>query len=247
MVTAEEFFESASQLPFGSLERIVGPRGIVVIAPHPDDETLGCGGLIALAHDEGRAVKIVVVSDGCGSHPNSKSHPPKALRDLRERETRAALTILGLDESALAFLRLPDRYVPDEGEAAEGAARAIAATVGEIDASAILATWRHDPHCDHQAAWRIAAVAKRLSPGHVALIAYPIWGWSLPPKTPLPAGPKGWRLAIDEALPRKRRAIAAHRSQISNLVENDPPKLVLTEETLARFEQPYETYLDAEI
>lgn len=116
MVTAKSFFQGAKQLPVTSLDRIVGLRGIVVVAPHPDDETLGCGGLIALAHDAGRAIRIIVVSDGCGSHPNSRSHPPNRLRDLRECETRAAVAALGLDEAALAFLRLPDRHVPNEGE-----------------------------------------------------------------------------------------------------------------------------------
>jgi LmbE family N-acetylglucosaminyl deacetylase len=246
MVTAESFFEGASRLPVASLEQIAGPRGIVVVAPHPDDETLGCGGLIALAHDAGKAIRIIVISDGCGSHPNSTSHPPNRLRDLRESETRAAVAALGLDPSALAFLRLADRYVPDEGEEAERAAREIAKAAAQIDASAVLATWRHDPHCDHQAAWRIAAMAGRMSPRGVALIAYPIWGWSLPPQTPLPLPAKGRRLAIKDVLERKQRAIASHRSQISSMVQNDPPALILTEETLARFAAPYETYLEPE-
>jgi LmbE family N-acetylglucosaminyl deacetylase len=243
MVTAEEFFEIADRLPVAPFECVVGSRGIVVVAPHPDDETLGCGGLIALARDEGRAIRVIVVSDGCGSHPNSKSHPPNKLRELRERETCAAVGALGIEEAALTFLRLPDRHVPDKGDEAERAARAIAAVAQEIGASAIFATWRHDPHRDHQAAWRIAALAQRTRPRDAALIAYPIWGWRLPPQTPLPSRPKGWRLAIDRVLPRKRRAIAAHRSQISDFVENDPPIRILAEDDLERFQGPYEIFL----
>ncbi len=247
MITAGEFLEGASRWPFASLEGIVGSRGIIVVAPHPDDETLGCGGLIALAHDEGRSIKIIVVSDGCGSHPNSKSHSPSCLRDLRELETRAAVAELGLHEGALEFLRLPDRHVPDQGEEALGAARVIAAAARDIEASAVLATWRYDPHCDHQATWRIAAMAKQMLPRNVRLIAYPIWGWSLPPCAPLPLGQKGWRLAIEKVLSRKRRAIAAHRSQISDLVDNDPPVLILTDEILARFQKSYEIYLEPDL
>lgn len=245
-MTAKAFLKSANQLPAAPLTRIIGHGGVVVVAPHPDDETLGCGGLIALAHDEGRAVRVIVVSDGCGSHPNSRSHPQEILRELREQETRAAVAELGLEDDKITFLRLPDRYVPHDGEAAEGAARAIATAVCEIGASALLATWRHDPHCDHQATWRIAEMAMHLSPPHVSLVAYPIWAWTLPPHTPLPFGPKGWRLAIEKVLSHKRRAIAAHRSQISNLVENDPPVLILTEQTRARFEDVYEIYLEVE-
>jgi LmbE family N-acetylglucosaminyl deacetylase len=246
MLTVDAFFASAAALPMAPLDQIVGRRGIVVVAPHPDDETLGCGGLIALAHAEGRAIKIIVLTDGCGSHPNSNTHPPHRLRDLREHETLSAVAALGLDDTAVAFVRLPDRALPSEGAEADGAARHIVAAVEKIQASAILTTWRHDPHCDHQAAWRIALIAKQSLTDDVALIAYPIWGWTLPSQTQLPAKPSGWRLPIDSALPRKERAIQAHRSQISSLVENDPPVLVLTEATLNRFREPYELYLEAE-
>jgi LmbE family N-acetylglucosaminyl deacetylase len=246
VLTVAAFFADAQTLPLAPLDRIVGPRGIVVVAPHPDDETLGCGGLIALAHAEGRSIKIIVLTDGCGSHSNSRTHPPDRLRELRENETLSAAAALGLDASAVVFLRLPDRTLPSEGDEAEGAARNIVAAVEKTRASAILATWRRDPHCDHQAAWRIALIAKQLLPVDVALIAYPIWGWSLLSQTQLPASPKGWRLSIGSAMPRKESAIQAHRSQISHLVENDPPVLVLTEEILARFREPYEIFFEAE-
>jgi LmbE family N-acetylglucosaminyl deacetylase len=246
MVTAGAFFADAAALPLAPLERIVGDRGIVVVAPHPDDETLGCGGLIALAHADGRAIKIIVLTDGCGSHPNSRTHPPCKLRALREHETLSAVVALGLDATAVSFLRLPDRALPSEGSEADSAAREIAATVEKIRASAILTTWRHDPHCDHQAAWRIALTARQSLTDDMALIAYPIWGSTLLPQTQLPAKPRGWRLPIDGVLSRKERAIRAHCSQISRLVENDPPVLVLTEETLNRFREPYEIYLEAE-
>jgi LmbE family N-acetylglucosaminyl deacetylase len=246
MVTAGAFFAGAAALPLAPLERIIGGRGVVVVAPHPDDETLGCGGLIALAHARGRAVKIIILTDGCGSHPNSRTHPPHRLRALREQETWSAVAALGLDATAVSFLRLPDRALPSEGAEADRAARDIVAAVEKIRASAILTTWRHDPHCDHQAAWRITRIARQSLTDDAALIAYPIWGPTLPAQTQLPAKPRGWRLPIDGVLPRKERAIRAHCSQISRLVENDPPVLVLTEETLNRFREPYEIYLRAE-
>src|ERR1700730_3905373 len=85
-----EFFASANALPVADLDQIFGTGGIVVVAPHPDDETLGCGGLIALESRLGRNIQVVVISDGVGSHPNSRRYPPDKLRDLREGETRAA-------------------------------------------------------------------------------------------------------------------------------------------------------------
>ncbi|ACK52480.1 LmbE family protein [Methylocella silvestris BL2] len=240
---AKDFFEAAQGLPIAPLDHIVGPGGVIVVAPHPDDESLGCGGLIALAQAQGRAVVVIIVSDGCGSHPNSRSHPPERLRALRQEETREAATALGLESSSVLFLGLPDRSVPQDGAAAEEAADAIADVARNIDASAILATWAHDPHCDHQAAWRIAAMAHRRLQTDRALLAYPIWGWSLPPDAEVGAAPEGWRLAIDDVLALKQRAIAAHRSQVTDIVENDPPVLILPESALEPFKRTYEIFL----
>ena len=95
--------------------QLTGGRGVVVVAPHPDDESLGCGGLIAACCAHGIEVRLVVLSDGTGSHPNSQRYPAARLRDLREAELRQATSILGLPEHAIACLRLRDRAVPERG------------------------------------------------------------------------------------------------------------------------------------
>src|SRR3984893_12828381 len=132
----DEFFASANALPVADLDQIFGTGGIVVVAPHPDDETFGCGDLIALAIQLGRNIQVVVISDGVGSHPNSRLYPPDKLRDLREGETRAALSALGAVGENLTFLRLPDRFVPSSGREAQRAAAAIANVACAIDATA---------------------------------------------------------------------------------------------------------------
>jgi LmbE family N-acetylglucosaminyl deacetylase len=88
----------------------------IVVAPHPDDESLACGGLLAEACRQGLRGKVVVVSDGVGSHPNSKAYPPDRLRSLREEEARQAATELGLKPEDMFFLGLPDRFVPSEAK-----------------------------------------------------------------------------------------------------------------------------------
>ena len=108
-------------LPFARLSDVLGKGGVLVVAPHQDDESLACGGLIAAACAAKRRVKIVFVSDGTGSHPRSRTYPRGRLRALREGEARRAAFTLGLAPRHLKFLRLPDRFVPNKGAAAQAA------------------------------------------------------------------------------------------------------------------------------
>ncbi|WP_395666077.1 PIG-L deacetylase family protein [Methylocella sp.] len=241
---AGAFFEAARRLPFAPLARIVGRGGALVLAPHPDDESLGCGGLIAMACAEGRPVRVIVVSDGCGSHPNSRSHPPERLRALREAETLAAAAALGLAAGDVDFLRLPDRHVPHEGAAARAAVARVVAAARDIGASALFATWGFDPHCDHQAVWRIAEAARRALPG-LALMSYPVWGFALPADAEVGTPPQGFRLDVAAVSFKKRRAIAAHRSQLTDMIDNDPPVVILPPQALAPFREPVETFFEA--
>ena len=68
-------------------------RKILVVAPHPDDETLGCGGLISLLAQNGSAFYIVFVTDGSASHRNSRAWPSARLAAQREQEARNALAL----------------------------------------------------------------------------------------------------------------------------------------------------------
>ena len=79
-MTAGELLAAAHRFPFRSLRESLEDRPFVVMAPHPDDESLACGGLIAEACRQRFQVRIIVVSDGAGSHPNSKAYPPHRLK-----------------------------------------------------------------------------------------------------------------------------------------------------------------------
>src|SRR5262249_28763366 len=77
-----------------------------------------------------------------------------------------------------------------------------------------------------------------------ALIAYPIWGWTLPAKLSLDwAGPRGFRLDVRRALASKSAAVRAHRSQLGHVVDDDPSGFCLDSEILARAARPFEIYL----
>ncbi len=159
----------------GLIEGLPGwpvPRGahIVVVSPHPDDETLGVGGTLQVLVGAGARLELLAVTDGVASHPHVAE-----LAVRRRRELRCALGRLGPH--------------PEDG------------------------------HTDHDAAGR----ATRAAADQVGASAwhFPVWAWHWhdPDTSRLLAGAR--RVPLSRAvLERKRRAAAAHASQ---LTEGSPP------------------------
>lgn len=112
----------------------------------------------------------------------------------------------------------------------------------------ILVPWRRDPQPDHRASWSLIAAALARDPAYeVRRIEYLIWLWELAAAgdAPRPDEATTWRLDIGSVLPRKRAAIAAHRSQTTDLIDDDPTGFRLTPDILAHFAHPWEVYLEA--
>ncbi|RJF74173.1 PIG-L deacetylase family protein [Rhodopseudomonas palustris] len=240
---AADYFDAIRRLPIGALSDITAGEPCVVLSPHPDDESLGAGGLIAAACDAGQRVEVVLITDGGASHPNSPSYPRQRLIELRRAELEQAAALLGLPPDHVHRLGLPDTQAPTEGPPFDAAVNAIAAVCARAAAKSLLVTWDGDPHCDHQATARIAEAVCRRHP-EITLWAFPIWGWHLDPAEPLhrPA-PEGLRLDISAQQARKRAAIDAHASQMTDLIGDDPDGFRFTEQTLAPFVGRYEHYL----
>jgi LmbE family N-acetylglucosaminyl deacetylase len=244
MARAAAVLAAFRALPFAGYDRITGGGPVLVVAPHPDDESLGCGGLIAEASRLGRAVAVAVLTDGTGSHPRSRAFPPERLRAVRESEARAAVQALGLPPNRIHFLGIPDTAAPHEGPAFAAAADRITRLADRYGAGAICATWVQDPHGDHVSAHRLAEAAAARTGAR--LLSYPVWGWTLPDEHGLPDEPvAGFRLDIARHLPAKRRAVAAHRSQTTDLIGDDPAGFRMPEAFRALFDQPFEVFLTA--
>ena len=242
MISAAQAFEAMTALPVAPLHAVTGGEPALILAPHADDESLGCGGLIAAASAAGHPPFVLILTDGTGSHPNSRAYPPSRLKEVREQEASDAVGILGLPPGRLGFLGLRDTAAPMEGDGFDAAVAAILSFVEQTGAASILSPWQHDPHCDHLAAhlMAIAAVARC----RMRHLAYPIWGWTLPPDISLPGPvPRGMRLDITDHLAAKRRAIAAHASQYGGLIQDDPDGFQLPSNLLDIFNRPYETFL----
>jgi LmbE family N-acetylglucosaminyl deacetylase len=241
-MTVGNILQAMRDLPVRDLDAIIGGGTVLVLAPHADDESLGCGGLIAACCAARRPPFVLILTDGVGSHPHSRSHPPARLKATREAEARKAVAELGLPPERIAFMGLPDTAAPHEGTEFDRAVQTIIARARTMDCATIAAPWEHDPHCDHLAAHRMAtAVAAALSLRHVA---YPVWGWTLPGDDRLDAVVEGARLDIERHLPAKRRAIAAHASQHGGLITDDPSGFQLPRHLLSVFDVPYEVFLD---
>lgn len=97
-------------VPFSPVD-LRGER-LLVVAPHPDDEAIGCGGLIAMHAREGRVVRVIVVSDGAEGSADAAA---------RERETLAGLEVLGVSD--VEFLQIADRAVESHGAALQNTFR----------------------------------------------------------------------------------------------------------------------------
>lgn len=224
----------------------LGPT--VVLAPHPDDESLGCGGLLALLRQAGQPVWCVLVSDGTMSHPNSRKFPAPARAQLREQELRAALLALAVPPQALLPLGLPDGAVPAPDTAAGAdAVQQLVTFLENTQPETVLAPWRRDPHPDHRATHRLltAALAQLSSPPR--LLEYVVWTWerASPHDLPQPDEAAGWQLDISPVLDRKQQAIAAHRSQLpGSPIDDDPTGFMLAPSMLAHFSRPVEVYLE---
>ena len=228
---------TSSESPLHSVAEIAVDRALVV-APHPDDETLGCGGAIALLRSIGCDVDVLVISDGTMSHPNSRKYPRLALRELRESETISALAILGVEATAIKFLRLPDGAVANHDAD-------LSNYLAQVEPQLVLLPLRYDPHPDHRASFQLVSQALTSLNMPLRRIEYPIWDWDdLQSSNWDDAKLTSWRLDISTVVELKQKAIASYRSQITNLIDDDPQGFRLTEEMLANFARPVEVYLE---
>ena len=229
------------KLPVVDLQTLLGGRRPLVLAPHPDDESLGCGGLLAQCAAAGIPAQVAILTDGSRSHPGSVSHPPPHLASVRQGEVLEALKILGLTDRHLCWVGAEDTRLPAEGAAAEEIVARLITRCELTGCNLVLGTWKRDPHCDHEAAAAIAdSLARQL---RLPLMSYPVWGWTLPDRVDAPAPRDGFRLDITRELHLKQRAIRAHATQYGGVITDSPEGFTLPPHLLSVFERPYETFL----
>lgn len=220
----------------------------LVIAPHQDDESLGCGGTIALLRKMGFDVFVVFVSDGSMSHPNSKKYTTEKLIKLRESEAITALEILNVPRSNCTFLRLKDSKVPTIEELGfNNAVSNILLGIKKIKPQTILVPWQKDPHKDHRASWNIVNTALQQTTQKIKVLQYFIWIWALAKAEDLPTdnNVSWYKINIKQVVEIKQKAINAHISQVTDLIDDDPEGFMLSPEILNYFASPVEIFAES--
>jgi len=199
--------------------------GWLVLAPHPDDEVLGAGGLIAALADAGAGLRVVFVTDGSGSHPDAPGWSARRVAGTRAREAGAALRALGHGARAVQ-LGWRDAAPPPPGSPAFAAAvRRLVALCRAERLTRVVASWEGDPHCDHQATALLArAVAARL---RVRPLFYCVWGWTVPDLDARLRPMRATSLPVARWRGRQRRALACHRTQLGGRIAGAAERFVL--------------------
>jgi LmbE family N-acetylglucosaminyl deacetylase len=184
--------------------------GLLLVSPHPDDETLGFGATVAMLRVRGVPVQLVSVTDGGGAYPGISPLERRWLERDRRTELRRAAELLGLAEPI--HLGWPDGEIAvREQELTDVLVEMLGAT-GEPPWCA--STWSGDGHPDHEAAGRAAVRAAQRA--GTAALEYPIWmwHWAVPDDPDVPWH-RARRVQLDRsAIVRKQHATKVFRTQL---------------------------------
>lgn len=177
----------------GPLVGLPALRRVVVLSAHPDDESLGCGGTMALLADAGAEVSLVIATDGEATHGSAVTGEETARR--RRDEALRAGKILGADTSLLGH---PDGGLTD---CVEHLAADLGAVLAERRPEALFLPWFGDGHPDHQALSDALALIPRLPDG-LEVWGYETWTALVPNRV----------VDITTVIDRKRKALATHET-----------------------------------
>jgi LmbE family N-acetylglucosaminyl deacetylase len=207
-------------------------RSALVVAPHPDDETIGCGALIARKRTAGTPVHVVVVCDGRSSHASSKIIGPDELVEIRAAEVTEACRRLGVDDGSLTLLGHPDESTTERHDQLAEQLRAL---IEELEPDEVYLPSALDWHTDHRAVNRAVRSALDRQSAVPRTFEYPVWYWAEGPWTVAPRAGIGRvehlvtepirsvrrldpvLVATTGFLGAKHRALGAYRSQTTNL------------------------------
>lgn len=191
---------------------------ILVVAPHPDDDIIGCGGSIASHIKQGNHVTVVYVTSG---DAGNLEYPKKTLAALREKEVHAAAKVMGIHD--VQFLRHSDGYV----ELTRNTLIELTTLIRAVKPHTVYLPHAEDGHSDHRATYQIVVEAIKRSamnsfqeckgePHEVqTVLGYEVWS---------PLSKFEYVVNISEHMDLKIRALEEHKSQLASVNYTDAVK-----------------------
>jgi LmbE family N-acetylglucosaminyl deacetylase len=223
----------------GSMPLILSKKSAMVFSPHQDDETFGCGGMIALKREQGIQVVVAFLTDGQGSVGKNSQIQDKVIQ-IRKQEAVTALSILGVESSEIYFLDKADGTLRDlEALQRQQTIEQIAELLDKYKPGEVYVPHEKDCHKDHEATYTLVKEAIGQSKIEVDLLEYAIWlFWRAPLFIMLKLQDiaDAYRLSIAAVQDKKNKAIASYSSQIEYL----PPSFI------KRFLGSYEIFFKVE-
>jgi LmbE family N-acetylglucosaminyl deacetylase len=215
-------------------------NNVIVFAPHPDDETLACGGTIIKKLAEGFDVYVTVMTDGRHSHDATlglSEPPPETIAQIRAIEFREATRVLGINPSNLILMGFEDGKLKEHiSEAGERTVQILR----EVHPVEIYMPYRDDANEDHRTTYEILAGSVRETDLLPKMYEYSVWNGKIPP-----LGLKVFLMDIHRELGRKMEAISKYKSQISTCFSKQE-KAVLSEEFVKMFRSESEPFYTRE-
>jgi LmbE family N-acetylglucosaminyl deacetylase len=197
----------------------------LILAPHADDETLGCGGLLALKSARGDPVEVAFITDSAGS---PEASPAADLAGRRRAEALAALDVLGIKAAQVHFLGAPDgrlnRLTPEQTALVH---QSLLAVLTRLQPAEVFTPYFGGGSSEHDAVTRLARTALKASGVASRLWEYPVWAWwdarRLSRQLRQPG--QNFFLSLGAARARKQAALACHASQLEIVPATGEPGL----------------------
>jgi LmbE family N-acetylglucosaminyl deacetylase len=215
-------------LRFASKPFVPREEATLIIAPHQDDESLGCGGLIARKRNAGLPVHVVFITDGSASHPGHPRVSPAELAVLRRAEAMRAMAFLGVERICVHFLDEPDGTLNAISPARREALVArLADLFNHLGPRELFLPCYPDGSSEHDATFGFVIDALQHTRIRPDVWQYPVWSWWNPILLL-----RRWarsndcrRLPLEDYAQGKFQAIECYQTQIKPLAPDLFPSL----------------------
>lgn len=204
----------------GSKQLKFSQKSAMVFSPHQDDETFGCGGMIAHKREQNIPVIVVFLTNGQGSGDLDKNSRQQIIQ-TRKKEAVTALQILGVELSKIHFLAKPDGRLQNLNDREwQQTINQVAELIKCYQPGEVYVPHRKDCHTDHEATYKLVKAAIAQTNLAIELLQYPIWlFWRAPLFILLKLQDiaSAYCLSITAVQAKKQRAIASYSSQVGSL------------------------------